>query len=421
MTSWSFFSAPSGNYLRVVHRHGACSPSVAVKPDHVERLARDSRRVASLQKRMRPAIADLIEKRSNDPQSSHVSIPAKSGDEIGSGDYVVTVGFGTPARQQTVIFDTGSNVCWIQCQPCSGTCYKQKEPIFNPSSSTSYKNVSCDSDACTNLDSSSCSGNTCIYSVQYGDQSSTAGFLATETLTLSSDHVFRNFVFGCGEQNQGLFSGIAGLIGLARSPSSLVAQTSKTLGDVFSYCLPVSSAAGYLSVGKSSASKVVYTPMLADEPAPGLYFIDLVGISVGGSKLPVKPSVFRSGGTIIDSGTVITRLPPSAYSALRSAVRKAMSQYEQAEPVSILDTCYDFKGVQKVSYPTVTLHYDGADVALDLSGIFISVEESVACLAFAGNDDPSNINIIGNIQQRGMEVIYDIGKKNIGFAAGACR
>ncbi|MQL74902.1 hypothetical protein Taro_007268 [Colocasia esculenta] len=415
----SFFSAPTGTYLPVVHRHGARSSTAGGRLDLIERLARDWLRVAFLQTRIRMASVSS-NKGVNDLQQSQVSIPVTSGEEIGSGDYVVTVGFGTPAKQQTVIFDTGSNVCWIQCQPCVGTCYKQKETIFDPSSSTSYRNVSCDSNACSNLDTSGCSGGTCLYSVRYGDNSSTVGFLATETLSLSPDDVYRNFVFGCGEQNQGLFSGVAGLVGLARSPSSLVSQVSKTLGDVFSYCLPVSNSTGYLSIGKSFAPNVAYTPMLADTPAPSLYFIDLVGISVGGSKLPVPPSVFRSGGTIIDSGTVITRLPSSAYSALRSAFRKAMSQYQQSEPVSVLDTCYDFSGVQNVSYPTITLHYDGADVALELAGVLLSVEGTVACLPFVGNVDPSEVSIIGNLQQLGMEVIYDIGEQKIGFAPGAC-
>ena len=60
---------------------------------------------------------------------------------------------------------------------------------------------------------------------------------------------------------------------------------------------------------------------------PEKYYIDLVGISVDGNELNVPSTELMSRGTIIDSGTTITRLPEVVYSAFRDAVRESMSSY----------------------------------------------------------------------------------------------
>jgi len=43
------------------------------------------------------------------------------------------------------------------------------------------------------------------------------------------------------------------------------------------------------------------------------------------------------------------------------------------------------------------------------------------CLAFAANGDDSDITIFGNVQQRTLEVVYDLGGGKIGFGAGGCK
>ncbi|KAK1308924.1 Aspartic proteinase nepenthesin-1 [Acorus calamus] len=108
---------------------------------------------------------------------------------MGDGNYVVTVGYGTPVREFTVNFDTGSSRSWIQCKPCT-SCYTQQDPIFDPSASLSYAYIACGATQCTQSSDTSCSASGCAYSVEYGDRSTTKGNLATETLTLTPDDVF---------------------------------------------------------------------------------------------------------------------------------------------------------------------------------------------------------------------------------------
>ncbi|XP_024317248.1 aspartyl protease family protein At5g10770-like [Brachypodium distachyon] len=117
------------------------------------------------------------------------------------------------------------------------------------------------------------------------------------------------------------------------------------------------------------------------------------------------------------SGTIVTRLPPTAYEALSSAFKDGMKQYPPAEPQSILNTCFDFTGQENnVTIPSVALVLDGgAVVDLDPNGIILS-----SCLAFAATDDDRSSGIIGNVQQRTFEVLYDVGQSVFGFRPGVC-
>jgi hypothetical protein len=242
---------------------------------------------------------------------------------------------------------------------------------------------------------------------------------------LSKTDVLDGFLFGCGQNNQGLFGKTAGLIGLGRDKLSLVSQSAQKYGKFFSYCLPPSSSsAGYLSIGKSGISNnVKYTPFAtgAGAGASSFYFITILDMYVGGNKLSISPSVFSKGGSIIDSGTVITRLPPDAYSALSSAFEKGMAKYTKAPGVSILDTCYDLSNYTTVQIPTVSFVFGGnVKVDLDSRGIVYAVSSSQVCLAFAANGDPSDVGILGNVQQKNVQVVYDLAGGKLGFAPNGC-
>ncbi|XVF89444.1 hypothetical protein PTKIN_Ptkin19aG0130800 [Pterospermum kingtungense] len=410
----------------VVHKHGPCSQLLQVKanvPTQSEILLQDDARVKSIHSKL-----------ANNPGSTDVKVtdattlPAKSGLVIGSAGYIVTVGLGTPKKDLSLVFDTGSDITWTQCQPCIRSCYKQQDPIFAPSQSSTYSNISCTSTVCTSLTSATgksptCLSSTCVYGIRYGDSSFSAGFFAKETLTLTSRDVFPNFYFGCGQNNQGLFSGAAGLLGLGRDKLSLPSQTAFKYKNFFSYCLPSSgSLTGYLTFGYSGLSKSVkFTAISTMSEGSPFYGIDITGISVGGRKLPISASVFTTAGAIIDSGTVITRLPATAYAALRSAFRQGMSEYPMTDAFSILDTCYDFSRYDTISVPKISFFFSGGvEVPIDVMGVFYADDVSQVCLAFAGNRDDSNAGIFGSTQQKTLQVVYDGAGGRIGFGTGGC-
>ena len=126
-------AASNSSALSVVHRHGPCSPLQARggEPSHAEILDRDQDRVDSIHRLTAgPSTAD-------DPASASkgVSLPARRGVPLGTANYIVSVGLGTPKRDFLVVFDTGSDTTWAQCEPCVSYCYRQNEPLFSPAKS----------------------------------------------------------------------------------------------------------------------------------------------------------------------------------------------------------------------------------------------------------------------------------------------
>ncbi|CAB4307719.1 unnamed protein product [Prunus armeniaca] len=230
------------------------------------------------------------------------------------------------------------------------------EPLFDPSISTSYVNISCKSNVCSQLTTvthkiprCSTDNSTCIYDMQYGDKSFSVGYFGKERLTLTLTEVFDEFLSGCGQINQGNFGSSAGFLGLGRHNISFVQQTAN-----------------------KAFKHVKFTPLTTVSQDPSFYGLNLVSIGVGGHKLWISPSVFLSSGTIIDKGTVITRLPVAAYSALRDVFRQAMTKYPLTQALS-----------------------GGLKLKLDAT-------------------------VLGNVQQKTFEVVYDVAGGRVGFARGGC-
>lgn len=327
-----------------------------------------------------------------------------------------------------MVLDTGSDVVWLQCKPCL-KCYSQSDPVFDPTESSSFVGIACGSPLCRKLDSPGCSRKKkCLYQVQYGDGSFTVGRFATETLSFRKNKV-NNIAVGCGQDNEGLFVGAAGLLGLGRGELSFPSQAGPKFGSKFSYCLTDRSASSKPSsivFGKSAISKTaVFTPLKTNPKFDTFYYIDLVGISVGGERVrSISPSLFKtdvsgSGGVILDSGTSVTRLTRPAYIALRDAFRAGATHLKSAPNFSLFDTCFDLSGQSEVKVPTVVMHFTGADVSFPASNYLIPVDSSgTFCFAFAGTNN--GLSIIGNIQQQGIRVIYDLAGSRIGFSPRGC-
>lgn len=351
-----------------------------------------------------------------------------SGLSQGSGEYFTRLGVGTPPRYVYMVLDTGSDVVWIQCAPCR-RCYSQTDPIFDPSKSTSFAAIPCSSPLCRRLDSPGCNQRRrCQYQVSYGDGSFTLGEFSTETLTFRRTRVGR-VALGCGHDNEGLFIGAAGLLGLGRGRLSFPAQAGRRFNNKFSYCLVDRSASSRPSsviFGDSALSRPArFTPLLKNPKLDTFYYVELIGISVGGTRVPgITASLFKldpagNGGVIVDSGTSVTRLTRPAYVALRDAFRAGASNLKRGPDFSLFDTCYDLSGKTQVKVPTVLLHFRGADVSLPASNYLIPVDsKGTFCFGFAAT--MSGLSIIGNIQQQGFRVVFDLAGSRVGFSPRGC-
>ncbi|GJN09758.1 hypothetical protein PR202_ga27791 [Eleusine coracana subsp. coracana] len=385
-------------------------------------LAADEARASSLQPCNRASGASR-----QSSSNAAAEVPLTSGIGFQTLNYVttITLGGGGTNNKLTVIVDTGSDLTWVQCKPCS-SCYPQRDPLFDPAGSPTYAAVPCNASACAaSLKAATSTSERCYYALGYGDGSSSRGVLATDTVGLGRARL-DGFVFGCGLSNRGLFGGTAGLMGLGRTELSLVSQTRPTYGGAFSYCLPATtstSSVGSLSLG---TTPVAYTRMIADPAQPPFYFLNVTGASVGGAQLSAPG--LGAANVLIDSGTVITRLAPSVYRAVRDEFARQFAaeaghNYRTAPGFSILDTCYDLTGSDEVKVPLLTLRLEGgAEVTVDPAGMLFVVKKdgSQVCLAMASLPYEDQTPIIGNYQQKNKRVVYDTVGARLGFADEDC-
>ncbi|KAM6586095.1 hypothetical protein CsatB_013097 [Cannabis sativa] len=434
-------SVNGATILEMKHRDHCSNKMIDWNKKLKRRLVVDDLHVKSLQSQFKTR-TNINNNINVEDHKSTTQIPIISGIKLEILNYIVTIELG--GKNMTVIVDTGSDLTWVQCQPCK-LCYNQKDPLFNPSSSHSYHSILCNSTTCRALQSATGNSGECGYSkppstscnymVSYGDGSYTSGEIGSEHLKLGTTPV-NGFVFGCGRNNKGLFGGASGLMGLGRSDLSLISQTDSLFKGVFSYCLPSSTepnASGSLVMGFDSSTyknstPILFTKMVQNPQLPTFYFLNMTGISVGGVALSLSNSSsnnsFGKGGILIDSGTVITRLAPSVYKVVKEEFVKQFSGFPSAPGFSILDTCFNLSGYDQINLPTLKMQFDGnaAELSIDVTGVLymVKTDASQICLALASLAYEEEIGIIGNYQQKNQRVIYDTKGSKLGFAEEIC-
>lgn len=394
------------------------------------RLERDSARVRSLATRLDLALGGVTQSDLKpvykgtglEFEAEDFQGPIVSGTSQGSGEYFTRVGIGKPPSSVYMVLDTGSDVNWIQCAPCAD-CYQQADPIFKPTSSSSYSPLSCKTQQCQSLDESECRNDLCLYEVSYGDGSYTVGDFVTETITLGSASV-SDIAIGCGHNNEGLFVGAAGLLGLGGGSLSFPSQLNATS---FSYCLVDrdSDSASTLEFDAPLPPNAVTAPLHRNPELDTFYYLGMKGLSVGGVLLPISESSFQltvdgNGGIIVDSGTAVTRLQTDTYNTLRDAFVKGTQHLPSTNGVALFDTCYDLSSSTSVEVPTLSFHFaDGKELPLPAKNYLIPVDSAgTFCFAFAPTS--SSLSIIGNVQQQGTRVGFDLANSLVGFSPNKC-
>ncbi|XP_037416803.1 aspartyl protease family protein At5g10770-like [Triticum dicoccoides] len=200
-------TTPTGqSTVPLSHRHGPCAPVPSKERSLSERLRHDVARAGYVHQATGGYGYGL---QRSDPA------PMLLGDALGSAEYVVTVGIGSPAFGQTLILDTGSHVSWVRCNTQFGTPFDHVERIFDPMASSSYAPFSCSATACAQLGGmwNGCSPDQCQYTVNYQDRSYIAGTYSSDTLTLTGSEAIIGFRFGCSH-TYNVDARIDGLLGL---------------------------------------------------------------------------------------------------------------------------------------------------------------------------------------------------------------
>ncbi|CAN1176591.1 Aspartic proteinase CDR1 [Linum perenne] len=342
--------------------------------------------------RLRNAVKRSINRlRSTSPTQVNTTLAAQSELIANHGEYLITIFIGTPPFEILAIADTGSDITWTQCKPCTN-CYTQKGPTFDPASSTTYKTLPCSSRACPSCTAQN--DDVCKYRIQYVDGSTTSGDLALETLTFQSTEgrtvSFPDTIIGCGHDNTlSITTDGSGIVGLGGGPTN----------------------------------GVVSTPLIHDAERPYYYYLRLEAVTVGTVRMSFRGSN-GNNNIVIDSGTTFTVFPTGFFNEFSTIVESQVVGAKKAvDPEGFFSLCYESK-IAILNAPRITVHFEGADVELSVSNVFVQVSDTlvsdtVTCLAFRGSTD-KELSFYGNMAQEDFLIGFDIPQEKVSLKPTDC-
>ncbi|CAN1185905.1 Probable aspartyl protease At4g16563 [Linum perenne] len=268
-----------------------------------------------------------------------------------------------------------------------------------------------------------------------------------------------NFTFGCAHTALAEPVGVAGFgRGILSLPAQLVAGSPR-LANQFSYCLVSHSFdsdqvrhPSPLILGRfdeedekrvgGDMTRYVYTSFLENPKHPYFYSVGLVGISVGKRYIQAPNLLKRidhegTGGLVVDSGTTYTMLPAEFYNAVVTEFGNRVGRFHKrahrVEGRIGLSPCYYYDAVARV--PGMVLHFagNGSSVAMPRENYFHQFldgrdggkKRKVGCLTLMNGGDEAELRggpggTLGNYQQQGFEVVYDLEKGRVGFGRREC-
>jgi len=349
--------------------------------------------------------------------------------------YIAEYLIGSPPQRAEALIDTGSDLIWTQCATCSlkGSCVEQGLPYYNASKSDSFHPVSCNDTLCLANQEHKCARDgSCSFGAFYG-AGDAGGSIGTEVFTFENGSA--TLTFGCVDFLDifpGSLDAASGLIGLGRGPLSLVSQTGATK---FSYCHTpylrsnaTAGASSHLFVGDSASlgglAHIYSMPFVQGPKQYPFYYVPLVGISVGQTRLSIPPTVFAlkqngtRGGVVVDSGSPTTGLVEEAYDPLLEELTRQLNGSLVPPPAgSEMDLCVAV--AQEKTVPSLVFHFSGAgaDMVLPVENYWAPLDDSTSCMVM---ERSSGLSIIGNFQLQNFHLLYDLAKDELSFQTAEC-
>ncbi|KAJ4872211.1 Eukaryotic aspartyl protease family protein [Raphanus sativus] len=335
-------------------------------------------------------------------------------DTASRGGYLMKLQIGTPPVEIEAVIDTGSEVIWTQCLPCLN-CYHQRNPIFDPSKSSTYKDLRCNNTP----------DHSCVYDIVYADQSYSLGSFATETVTMKStsghSYVMPKTIIGCSHNSSVHRRSYSGIVGLNLGPLSLVSQMGKHMQGAISYCFSPEGRTSKINFGSNaivSGEGTVSTTMFIHKEKPAFYYLNLDAVSIEETRIETLGTPFHAvdGNIIIDSGSTFTTLPASYCSLVREAVERVVT----AERVPSQHDMLCYKTDTMDIFPVITMHFSGgADLVLGKNNTYMDINGEAICLiVICGSTEEEAI--FGNKAQNNFLVGYDLFSRLVSFKPTDC-
>ncbi|KAK6927816.1 Xylanase inhibitor, C-terminal [Dillenia turbinata] len=161
------------------------------------------------------------------------------------------------------------------------------------------------------------------------------------------------------------------------------------------------------------------------------YTVGLEGIRIGGKRLNISSSAFRTersgaGQTMVDSGTEYTFLVEEAYNKVREeVVRLAGPKIKKGYVYGgSLDMCFDGYHQMEIGrlVGDMVLEFEkGVEIVVPKERILSDAGDGVKCMGIGWSEMLGiESNIIGNFHQQNVWVEFDLANRRVGFGRAKC-
>ncbi|CAN8276074.1 unnamed protein product [Cochlearia groenlandica] len=359
------------------------------------------------------------------------------------GLYFTKIKLGTPPKEYYVQIDTGSDILWVNCEPCPNCPLKTDLGIplslYDSKASSTWKKVGCKELFCEYImqtDSCPSKRKPCSYHVVYGDGSTSHGEFVKDNMTFENiignnetTPLTQEVVFGCGRNQSGQLgktdSALDGIMGFGQAMTSIMSQLTMSgyIKRVFSHCLDNTKGGGIFAIGDVESPVIKTTPLVPDQVH---YNVNLKGIDVGGNPVDLPPNFASSDGTgttIIDSGTTLAYLPSTLYD---SVIEKIIAKQQvKLHTVQGTFSCFSFTSNTDKAFPVVNFHFeDELKLIVYPRDYLFKLREDMYCFGWQSggmaSKDGSDKILLGDMVLSNKLVVYDIDNYVIGWVEHNC-
>ncbi|KAL9446775.1 hypothetical protein AB3S75_014439 [Citrus x aurantiifolia] len=346
------------------------------------------------------------------------------------------IDIGTPNVSFLVALDAGSNLLWvpcqcIQCAPLSASYYTSLDrnlSEYDPSSSSSSKNVSCSHHLCKSRSSCKSLKDPCPYIADYStEDTSSSGYLVDDILHLASfskhapqSSVQSSVIIGCGRKQTGSYlDGAApdGVMGLGLGDVSVPSLLAKAglIQNSFSICFDENDS-GSVFFGDQGPATQQSTSFLPIGEKYDAYFVGVESYCIGNSCL--TQSGFQA---LVDSGASFTFLPTEIYAEVVMKFDKLVSSKRISLQGNSWKYCYNASSEEMLKVPDMRLIFSKNQSFVVRNHIFSFPENegfTVFCLTVMSTD--GDYGIIGQNFMMGHRMVFDRENLKLAWSHSKC-
>ena len=373
--------------------------------------------------------------RSLDKNKENSFLENAYGDSFDLNYYYATLYIGSKKAPQTFILDTGSPTTSSPCELCE-KCGKHLNKPYKLEDKSSI--IKCNTDKCNLVQSTTCVGHNCGFSISYSEGSSLEGIFSMQEVYFEMINKTPNITkksykipIGCTTKETHLFytqlaDGIMGLVNSEKNFVSILYRNNIIKENIFSLCL--SQDGGYFSLGEIDNKYHLNNEInYINISKPSYYYINPSSLLINDNEFKINNKHF-----FVDSGTTLSYFSNDIVKFIIKVFKEHCEKYEKKcgeyEYINDLGACFNFKSNKEMQnaidniFPNISFVLS-EDYIYNWTAKNYYFNDSDGgkfrmCLGFA--DAYGSKNVLGSSWMHGHDIIFDRKNNRLGFVFADC-